>query len=229
MWGRPFVCFFVEEAGEHEFRRFPVVVLHGRAQAVVCLVEESQLVGAGAAIVGGSEGVNVAAVRADCDCQSVFALAQVAQESTRLVILVGEAVDLGGEREGGAGGHRVLEVAHGAPRVLLELVGGHVVCGRSLSDFVFFVLGEPRVEEGHVDVSVGGDDVLVAASVALYDGEVGGGMVQSVACVGVGVGGGACELGVVNVVGGHGVFSFLRGVFSCACILSRVARLCLHV
>lgn len=54
-----------------------------------------------------------------------------------MTVLVDEAVDLGGEREGGAGGHRVLEVAHGAPRVLLELVGGHVVCGRSLSDFVF--------------------------------------------------------------------------------------------
>ena len=53
-------------------------------------------------------------------------------------------------------------------------------------------------------MSVGGDDVLVAVSVALYDGEVGGGMVQSVACVGVGVGGGACELVVVNGAGGHG-------------------------
>lgn len=51
---------------------------------------------------------------------------------------------------------------------------------------------------------VGGDDALVAASVTVYDGEVGGGMVQSVACVGVGVGGGACELGVVDGVGGHG-------------------------
>lgn len=47
-------------------------------------------------------------------------------------------------------------------------------------------------------MSVGGDDVLVAASVALYDGEVGGGVVQGVACVGVGVGCGACELGVVD-------------------------------
>lgn len=36
-------------------------------------------------------------------------------------------------------------------------------------------------------MSVGGDDVLVALSVALYDGEVGGGVVQGVACVGVGV------------------------------------------
>ena len=76
---------------------------------------------------------------------------------------------------------------------------------------------------------VGGDDVLVALSVALYDGEVGGGVVQGVACVGVGVGGGACELGVVDGVGGRGVFSFLRGVFSCAYVLSRVALLCLHV
>lgn len=63
-----------------------------------------------------------------------------------MTVLVDEAVDLGGEREGGAGGHRVLEVAHGAPRVFLELVGGHVVCGRSLSDFVFFILGEPGGE-----------------------------------------------------------------------------------
>lgn len=62
-------------------------------------------------------------------------------------------------------------------------------------------------------MSVGGDDVLVAASVALYDGEVGGGMVQSVACAGVGVGGGACELGVVDGVGGHGVFLFLAWCF----------------
>lgn len=123
-------------------------------------------------------------------------------------------MDLGGEREGGAGGHRVLEVAHGATRVLLELVGGHVVCGRSLSDFVFFILGEPGGEYGRVDVSVGGDDVLVAASVAPYDGEVGGGMVQSVACAGVGVGGVVGELGVVDGVGGHGVLLFLAGVFS---------------
>ena len=38
-------------------------------------------------------------------------------------------------------------------------------------------------------------------------------MVQSVACAGVGVGGGACELGVVDGAGGHGVFLFLAGCF----------------
>ena len=53
-------------------------------------------------------------------------------------------------------------------------------------------------------MSVCRNDVLVAASVALYDGEVGGGVVQSVACVGVGVG---------SVVG-YGVFPFLAGLFS---------------
>lgn len=64
-------------------------------------------------------------------------------------------------------------------------------------------------------MSVGGDDVLVAASVVGYDGEVGGGTVQSVACAGVGVGGGVGELGVVDGgVGGHGVFLFLAGVLS---------------
>ena len=62
-------------------------------------------------------------------------------------------------------------------------------------------------------MSVGGDDVLVAASVVGCDGEVGGGTVQSVACAGVGVGGG--ELGVVDGgVGGRGVFLFLAGVLS---------------
>lgn len=44
-------------------------------------------------------------------------------------------------------------------------------------DLLFFVLGEPHVEYGHVDVPVCCDDVLVAASVAVYDGEVGDGAV----------------------------------------------------
>lgn len=38
-------------------------------------------------------------------------------------------------------------------------------------------------------------------------------MVQSVACAGVGVGGVVGELGVVDGVGGHGVFLFLAGCF----------------
>ena len=99
----PFVGFFLEEAGEREFRSFPVVVAHGRAQLVICLVDERALVSAGADVVGGGERVNVAAVRADCDCQSIFAVAEVAQEGARLVILVGEAVDLGDEGERRAG------------------------------------------------------------------------------------------------------------------------------
>lgn len=76
---------------------------------------------------------------------------------------------------------------------------------------------------------VGGDDALVAASVTVYDGEVGGGMVQSVACVGVGVGGGACELGVVDGVGGYGV-SLSCVVFSLASVFYRAyPAACLRV
>lgn len=120
-------------------------------------------------------------------------------------------MDLGGEREGGAGGHRVLEVVHGAPRVLLKLVGSPVVFGRSLSDFVFFILGEPHVEQGHVDSPVCRNDVLVAVSVVGDDRQVGGGAAQGVAGTGVGVGGVVGELGVVDGVDGHGVFLFLVG------------------
>ena len=133
-------------------------------------------------------------------------------------------VGLGGEREGGAGGHRVLEVAHGVPRVLLELVGGHVVCGHSLSGFVFSSWVNRAANRGALMCLSAVMMSWWPLSVALCDGEVGGGVVRGVACVGVGVGGGACELGVVDGVGGHGVFSFLRGVFSCVCILSRVPR-----
>ena len=120
-------------------------------------------------------------------------------------------MDLGGEREGGAGGHRVLKVAHSVPRVLLKLVGSPVVFGRSLSDFVFFILGEPHVEQGHVDSPVCRNDVLVAVSVVGDDRQVGGGAAQGVAGTGVGVGGGVGELGVVDDVDGHGVFLFLVG------------------
>ena len=73
------------------------------------------------------------------------------------------------------------------------------------------------------------NDVLKAVSVVVYDGEVGGGMVVGVAGAGVGVGSIVGELGVVDGVGGHGVFLFLAVVFSLVSVFYHAQPLCVYM
>ena len=201
------VCVSLEEADEHGCHSVPVVGCHCLAEGVRCAIEKSVLGAVGAALGIGDKREHFREVGIDGEFLPLFTVAEFAQEGTHVAVLVGEAVDLGDECERGAGGHCVLEVADGAPRVLLKLVGGLVVCGRALSDFVFFVTREPGGEQGNVDVPVRGDDVLVAASVAVYDGEVGGGAGARISGGRVGFCRSVGELVVINGVwvGRYGV------------------------
>ena len=137
------VCVSLEEADERERHSVPVVGCHCLAEGVRCAIEKGVL---GVALEIGDKREHLGEVGIDGEFLPFFAVARVAQESTRVAALVDEAVDLGDEGERRAGRHRVLEMLHSSLHVFLICVGGHVVCGRSLSDFVFLALGEPHVE-----------------------------------------------------------------------------------